>query len=114
MRYVITIIAVVLGLVFLATSFVAARQFREIATSQTPVNLDDYPLLGRIGGDLMLGPANGESPRELAEKVQRRLGYIALCGLIFLLIGAAVFAFAKPKVKKDSQTNSDLDKEPSG
>jgi hypothetical protein len=94
MRYLITGVALVIGITLLLTSFVVGKQFRELATAGATPTLDGVPLLEFIAGDLMSDP--NVSPQEMAGRVQQRLGLVALGGLAFVLVGIAFFAMTKP------------------
>ncbi len=106
MRLMITGVAILIGITLLFSSFTAGKQFREIATADAAPNLDDYPFLELMGGDLLNSTVEGIGPAEMAEQVQQRLGLLALGGLVFLLIGAAFFVLTKPK-KSTSGSRTD-------
>jgi peptidoglycan/LPS O-acetylase OafA/YrhL len=107
MRYLITGVALLLGVTLMLASFVAGQQFRKIASSPLLVTLDDYPLLEFVGGGLLRSTNPNVDPAAMAHRVQQRIGLIALGGLIFLLVGVAFFTLTKPKPTGTAPSNLD-------
>lgn len=103
MRYVIAMILLAIGVVLLGVAGVAYLQLTNMASQPNAPNLDDYPALQMVAGDLLapaLIPQQGVSakPAEIVGQVVQRTQLVGFGGIVVAVLGLMVFAvWPKPQ-----------------